>query len=117
MRTYPDCFPCFIRQTIIALRQVTEDPALHEGVIKEVLPIMAAADTARPPAYTTTFIHRAIRQRIGQDPFRLIKRTYNEIAMGLLPSMRDRLQRSPDPLWTASRLAIAGNVSGGKTLT
>lgn len=110
MQTHPDCFPCFIRQTIIALRQVTDDPAVQERIIKDILPIMAEADMTKAPAYTTTFIHRMIRERLGQDPFKRTKHTFNDIALGLLPSLREQVQQSHDPLWTAARLAIAGNV-------
>ncbi|MDA8077633.1 MAG: ARMT1-like domain-containing protein [Nitrospiraceae bacterium] len=110
MRTYADCFPCFIRQTIIALRQLTDDEALQERIIKEVLPVIAAADMRKPPAYTTTFLHRMIREQLGQDPFKKTKHTFNSLALGLYPELRERVRGSAEPLWTAARLAIAGNV-------
>ena len=110
MQTHADCFPCFLKQTIIALRQITDDRSVHERVIKEVLPLMAEADMTKPPAYTTTFIHRMIREQLGQDPFKAIKHAYNEIALGLIAGLRQRVRTSSDPLWTASRIAIAGNV-------
>jgi uncharacterized protein with ATP-grasp and redox domains len=110
MRTHIECFPCFIRQTIIALTQLTEDAAVHEDVVREVLSVMQRADTARPPAHTTTFIHRLIRGRLGQDPFEKVKDVYNNLALELYPGLKDETRRSDDPLWTAARLAIAGNV-------
>jgi len=110
MRTRIECFPCFIRQTIIALSQLTEDPAVHEEIVREVLSMMQHADTSKPPAYTTTFIHRLIRDRLGQDPFEKVKDMYNNLALGLYPELKDKIQRSDDPLWTAARLAISGNV-------
>ncbi len=110
MRTRIECFPCFIRQTIIALSQLTEDPAVHEEIVREVLSMMQHADTSKPPAYTTTFIHRLIRDRLGQDPFEKVKDVYNNLALGLYPGLKDKIQRSDDQLWTAARLAISGNV-------
>ena len=110
MRTRIECFPCFIRQTIIALSQLTEDPAVHEEIVREVLSVMQHADTSKPPAYTTTFIHRLIRDRLGQDPFEKVKDVYNNLALGLYPGLRDEIYRSGDRLWTAARLAISGNV-------
>ena len=44
MRTTLECFPCFIRQTIIALSQLTEDPAVHEEIVREVLSVMQRTD-------------------------------------------------------------------------
>jgi uncharacterized protein with ATP-grasp and redox domains len=110
MHTHPECFPCFLRQTIIALNQYPDAPGRHEEILKAVLPVVADADTSKPPAYTTTFIHRLIRQMLGGDPFRNIKSTYNGIAMNLYPGLKEIIGRSDDPLWTAARLAIAGNV-------
>jgi uncharacterized protein with ATP-grasp and redox domains len=110
MRTRLECFPCFLRQTIIALNQYPEAAERHEEILRAVLPVLADADTSKPPAYTTTFIHRLIRQRLGGDPFRGVKFTYNGIAMDLFPGLKKTIERSNDPLWMAARLAISGNV-------
>jgi uncharacterized protein with ATP-grasp and redox domains len=110
MRTHPECFPCFLRQTVIALNQHPGTRDRHEEIIKAVLPVIADADTRKPPAYTTTFIHRLIRERLGGDPFKNIKFMYNKLAMDLSPGLRETIGKSEDPLWTAARLAIAGNV-------
>ncbi len=110
MRTHIECFPCFLRQTIIAITQITGDLASHEKRVREVLSIMQSADTSKPPAYTTTFIHRLLRERLGLDPFEKVKDVYNKLALGLYDRMKEETRRSDDPLWTAARLAISGNV-------
>jgi hypothetical protein len=110
MRVHLDCFPCFIRQTIIALRFGTKDELLQERILKSILPEIQIADISMPPAFTTTFIHRKIRQLLGKDPFKELKSEYNEIALGLYPSLKTMVKESQNPLWTATRLAIAGNV-------
>jgi hypothetical protein len=65
---------------------------------------------SKPPAYTTTFIHKKIRQMLGIDPFKEIKSEYNQIVLRLYPSLKTTIEKSLDPLWTSTRLAIAGNV-------
>lgn len=110
MRTELECFPCFLRQTVIALKQQTDDPQVQEDIIKAVAPLIQHADTSKPPAYTTTLIHRLIREKLRDDPFRRIKQEYNGIALGLYPSLKETVSVSADPLQTAARLAIAGNV-------
>jgi uncharacterized protein with ATP-grasp and redox domains len=110
MRVHLDCFPCFLRQSIIALRRGTKDELLRERILKSILPEIQIADISRPPAYATTFIHRKIRQMLGRDPFEELKSEYNKIALGLYPSLKTMVGKSQDPLWTATRLAIAGNV-------
>lgn len=110
MRTHPDCFPCFLKQAMIALRLGTEDESLQETALKSILPYIQNADSSKPPAYTTTLIHRKIRLILGKDPFREIKSKYNKIALDMYPSLKFMIQQSSDPLWITSRLAIAGNI-------
>jgi damage-control phosphatase, subfamily I len=110
MNVHLDCFPCFLRQSLIALRLGTKDESLQESVLRSVLEDIRIADTTKPPAYTTTFIHRRIRQMLGKDPFQEIKSEYNRKALNLYPSLKTLIEKSPDPLWTASRIAIGGNV-------
>lgn len=110
MKTQIECFPCFLRQTVIALRQLYGVENAQHGIFRDVLAIMQQADVSKPPAYTTTFIHRAIRTGLQQDPFERIKAEFNEIALGLYPALKQRVAESADPLWTATRLAIAGNI-------
>jgi uncharacterized protein with ATP-grasp and redox domains len=110
MRVHLDCFPCFLRQSLIALRLGTRDKALQEIILKSILEDIRSADTSKPPAFTTTFIHRKIRQMLGKDPFKEIKSEYNQAALKLYPSLKTTVEESPDPLRTAARLAIAGNV-------
>lgn len=110
MRVHLDCFPCFLKQAIIALRSGTKDQVLQETILKAIVEDLKRADTSQPPAYTTTFIHRKIRELLGKDPFSEIKSEYNQIALGLYPLLKKMVQESSEPLWTSSRLAVAGNV-------
>ncbi|MBI3592645.1 MAG: DUF89 family protein [Nitrospirae bacterium] len=110
MRVHLDCFPCFFKQTIIAARLGTKDEKLQAEVLKGVTDEIKATDMSRSPAHSTTFLHRKIRYLLGKDPFREIKSEYNQIALGLYPELMKKVEQSKDPLWTAARLAIAGNV-------
>jgi len=110
MRVQLDCFPCFLRQSIIALRLGTKDESLRETILKSTLDYIQNTDMSKPPAYTTTFIHKKIRQMLGIDPFKEIKSEYNQIVLRLYPSLKTTIEKSLDPLWTSTRLAIAGNV-------
>jgi damage-control phosphatase, subfamily I len=88
MRTHPDCFPCFLRQSLIALWLGTDDESLQEIVLKSVLEYIQYADSSKPPAYVTYFIHRKIRQMLEKDPFKEIKSKYNKIALEMYPHGR-----------------------------
>jgi len=110
MKVHLDCFPCFLKQALIALRLGTNDETVQEHILKSVLDDIKRSDTSKPPAHTTTFIHRTIRQLLGRDPFKDIKSEYNQIALGLYPSLKTIIRESQDSLQTSTRLAIAGNV-------
>ncbi len=110
MNVHPDCFPCFLRQTVTTLGFSGIDSDRKIRIIQEVLDVIKTSDTSRPPAYATTFIYRKIREFIGEDPYREIKYKYNEKVMSIYPELRKRVFGSKDLLWTASRMAIAGNI-------
>ena len=67
-------------------------------------------DISTTPAHGTTYMHRAIREALGVDPYRAVKDEYNQKAMALYPSLKARINANPDPLLTAVRIAVAGNV-------
>ncbi|MBF0328565.1 MAG: DUF89 family protein [Nitrospirae bacterium] len=110
MNVHLDCFPCFLKQTLIAARLGTDDLIMQERLVKGVLDEIGATDMNRPPAYSTTFLHRKIRDILGKDPFKDNKSEYNQKALKLYPALKKMVHDSKDPLWTAARLAIAGNI-------
>jgi len=110
MSVHLECYPCFLRQVVIASRLGTEDESVQRRVMQEVISKLHRLDFSKTPAHTTTFIHREIRNILGKDPFSEIKSRYNKIALGLYPRLKGIVRDSKDPLWTASSLAIAGNV-------
>lgn len=111
MRIYLDCIPCFLRQSIEAARHVTPDPCVHEQVVREVLGLMNNLDTRQTPPKIAQDIHRLIRNLTGvEDPYLAVKHQFNAIAMQLYPKLHKTILDSADPLDTAVRLAIAGNI-------
>jgi len=111
MRTYLDCFPCFVRQALDAARFATEDEEVHKKVVRDVLCLTAGMDMHQPPPVIGQQVHRLIREITGQeDPYHEQKRRSNELALRLYGEMEQDVQEAPDPLEAAIRLAIAGNI-------
>ena len=111
MRIFLDCIPCFVRQALDAARLATDDMQIHEQVLREVLVLAKDLDMSQSPPIMGQKIHRLIRELVGiEDPYRDIKKRFNDAALKLYPKMREYVIESKDPLATAIRLAIAGNI-------
>ena len=111
MKTYLDCIPCFLRQSLEAARMVTEDEYIHMQVVKEVTKYLADADITKSPPEISTEVHRIIRDVMDcDDPYQEIKKEQNEFAMNFYPELKNIIAKSNDRLLTAAKLAIAGNV-------
>jgi len=121
MMTSLDCIPCFVRQALEAARFASDDVTLHERVLRDLLRAVAESDLTLPPPVMGQHIHRTLRHLTGrEDPYRAAKERFNHLAWHMLPELRTRLERSPDPFRSAVQLAIAGNlidlgVNGGLT--
>lgn len=111
MNTSIDCIACFVRQTLDASRQVSDDPAFHEQAVRDLLRDLAVADWAESPPVLAQKIHRRLREETGiADPYIQQKRAHNELALHLLPALRKDVEQSDDPLSSAAHFAIAGNI-------
>ena len=111
MKTFFDCIPCFIRQALDAVRLVTDDEAVHERVLRGVLRTASAMDLSQSPPVMGQHIHRLIRKLTGEaDPYREMKDRFNRLALQMYPKLKARVDCSANPIGTAIRLAIAGNL-------
>ena len=111
MRIYLDCISCFVRQALDAARLATDDEQIHEEVVRGVLRLASELDVSRSPPAIGQQIHRLIRKLTGNDdPYRKIKSRFNNMGLTLYPELRKRIMNSENPIETAIRLAIAGNI-------
>ncbi len=111
MKTYLDCIPCFIRQGLDAARLVSGDEQIHEQVVRRVLRLTVDLDMSQTPPAMGQQIHRLIRELTGnEDPYRDLKKQHNRFALELYDLLEPTVHSTEDPLETAVRLAIAGNI-------
>lgn len=111
MKTYLDCIPCFFNQALRALRMATND----EGKIKEGLDRLAVMipriSLESTPPETGRLVYGLVKEVTGiDDPFKEVKSRHTETALKLYPLMKEKVKNSKDPLLTALRIAIAGNI-------
>lgn len=111
MQTYLDCFPCFLQQALRAARQATDDPVTIKQVLDEVGRMLGSIPMQSPPPQTGAWIYQKVSRITGNpDPYRELKQTSIARALALYPELKQRVADSRDPLLTAIRVAIAGNV-------
>lgn len=111
MKSNLECIPCFVRQTLECVRQFTDDTAIHERVLRKVLLEASRMNLDKTPPQMAQHIHRLIRRETGlSDPYQDIKRRFNRTILSMYASLKTRIAHSADPLETAVRLAIAGNI-------
>jgi uncharacterized protein with ATP-grasp and redox domains len=111
VKIFLDCIPCLIRQSLDAAGLATPDETVHARVLREVLEIAKETDLHESPPVMAQRFHRRIRELTEEsDPYREVKDSFNRLALKQYPKFRNQVQRSANPMETAVRLAIAGNV-------
>ncbi|HEM60785.1 MAG TPA: DUF89 family protein [Chloroflexi bacterium] len=111
MKTYLDCYPCFLRQALDAARYAGADEEEQRSILHHVLEILRSLDPGSTPPEIGDAIHRLVREKAGEaDPYAEAKREATEQALALYPRLKTLVDNASDPLDTALRLSIAGNI-------
>jgi uncharacterized protein with ATP-grasp and redox domains len=87
------------------------DVATRESALREVMNYLSNAQWDRTTPELATNVHRLIKRVTGNaDPYSQLKEKYNRTALELYPKLDAIVEASEDPLLTAAKLAIAGNI-------
>jgi uncharacterized protein with ATP-grasp and redox domains len=111
MKTYLDCIPCFFKQALFAARAAVDDETKIKEVLDRIGTLISEIPLHNSPPETSREIYRTVREITGvNDPFANLKAESIKKTIALYPSLKQMVAASADPLETAVRLAIAGNV-------
>lgn len=111
MKTYLDCIPCFISQSLEAARMVTTNDQIHLKVLREVMSYLQTITFEVSPPETSREVHQIIRNLVkSKDPYKRVKNRANSLAKELFPHLKRMVENANDPLLMAVKLAIVGNV-------
>lgn len=111
MKISLDCYPCYLRQTLEATRLTGADENKQYQILRNVLtrlhhlkPIQTAPEVAGQ-------IHAIVRQQTGvPDPYYQGKKASTRQALALYSKLTKLIATAKEPLETAVRLSIAGNI-------
>lgn len=111
MKTYLDCFPCFLEQALRAARIATDDEKKIKGVLDEIGTMLRNIPLESTPPESGRLIYQKVSEITGNpDPYREIKKESTKKALSLYPALKSEVEKSNDRLLTAIRMAISGNV-------
>ncbi|WP_088187067.1 ARMT1-like domain-containing protein [Desulfosporosinus sp. FKA] len=111
MNVVLDCIPCYIKQTINTLAQSDSSEDEMREIIHQTLPLFSQLDPQGTPAENSTIVLRKVNELLGnKDPFHKAKRESNELALKLLPQLKERIRQSSDTLLMSLKIAVAGNI-------
>ena len=111
MRVNLDCIPCFQRQALQAVRFISDDEKLQEKVLREVAKKLLESNWDLTPPELAHQVHSIVKRITGKgDPYNEVKKESNDLVLKMYPELKEKVKLSRDPLRTAVRLAIAGNI-------
>jgi uncharacterized protein with ATP-grasp and redox domains len=111
MKLNLDCIPCFQRQALQAVRFISDDEELNEKVLREVTKTLLKSNWDLTPPELAHEVHRIVKSLTHEkDPYREVKKESNDLVLKMYPALKAKVEASRDPLRTAVRLAIAGNI-------
>ena len=111
MRTYIDCYPCVIRQAIEAARMAGASSSQTRQIVLETLDILKDLPEGATSPEIVTQVQQLVREHTGSnDPYLRVKQEATLKALGMLPELRGIIAASKDPVETAIRLSVAGNI-------
>ena len=109
MKTYYECIPCFLKQTVRALDAI--EPCHHEAVIRKVLHKLGETDFSLSPPEMVQKVFEVVESYCGKvDYYAGAKKKSNKYIMDMYDDLSGIISNSVDPFDTAMRLAIAGNI-------
>jgi hypothetical protein len=111
MKLNLDCIPCFQRQALQAVRFISNDEELHQKVLREVTKKLLESNWDSTPPELAHEVHKIVKSITNEkDPYKEVKKESNDLVLKMYPALKEKVEESKDPLRTAVRLAIAGNI-------
>jgi uncharacterized protein with ATP-grasp and redox domains len=111
MKVNLECVLCHQRQSLRIIRTISDSPQVHERALREVIAHLSEAPWDTDPMTMVTGVYKILNRITGDpDPYNIKKRQSNEEVLRLYPDLQQQIRDSEDPLFTACKFAVAGNI-------
>ena len=111
LRADERCLICSLRQAENLLKKTINSPEKRWVIFRESFRVMSEMKWGMKPLEVNGKVHRFIMEYVKEeDPFKEEKERSNEMAMKLVEMFRTEILNSPDPVYSAAKLAVSGNL-------
>jgi uncharacterized protein with ATP-grasp and redox domains len=98
LKTYLDCFPCFMNQALVSSRMSTEKVEIHKKILDRVMELLMTKSFDTPPPAIARDIYKIIREETkNNDPYREVKIKDNREMLNILPYFKSVIKNHKDP--------------------
>ena len=106
-----DCILCALTQVIATTKLVYVSDEDRRMLMKQAIDMISERGIARTNCEIIDDCYRLVTKFIGnEDPYHDTKLFYDREILKLLPDLREHIKKSAEPLKSALRLSIAGNL-------
>ncbi len=108
MKTYLDCYNCFITQAVKLAKRFLDEQEGYE-YIQRIISILNNYDYRMPPPHMGRYIHKLIEEYKGFDIYKEEKEFYNNLILSIEEDIDHILSSSNDSFLSMLKLIIEGN--------
>lgn len=111
MKIVSECLVCFAQQAQKNIKKFVKDPQEQIQILKEVFNQVHRFPNDMVPIELSPGVYHYLSQRLGiKDLYAEEKKLTNQKALELKPFLIKTIQKASNPLYTALKLSIIGNI-------
>ncbi len=105
------CIPCYFKQALSGADFMGASEETKLAMMHEVARLAPDLGLNATPAHNSSIVIKAANKIMGvEDPYRDEKKKYNAMALELYPRLLNIADSSENPLETAAKLSVVGNI-------
>ncbi len=111
MKTFLDCIPCLLKQTLAASRIATQDIAIQKEIMKQSLTKLSTLSSENSPPILCYELNNIVSMLShNPDPYKEEKQFFNNLVLKHYDYFESLIQSSANQLEASARLSILGNI-------
>ncbi|WAM34763.1 damage-control phosphatase ARMT1 family protein [Caldicellulosiruptor morganii] len=111
MKALVDCIHCYLKQAVSCMEMVNIPDERKIEVLYILMDFIKTLDPQASPAYNSSLVLLKTYEIIkNRDPYCYAKKQSNALALELYEDMKKKVFGASDPLYSALKVAVAGNV-------